>query len=314
MKKETTQKITDIIPDALSNIADWLKDNFEENGREILNSASVGSIGLVIKFFGKPLVDRYFIKQTEKKLENFGTLAYIEAAYKQAALSIEKIEKDIKTDKTPEEVLNTFSNITTLNFEAIDNKNILLLFQPVYHPIVQSIKKNYVEMLENLCIEESLIKKFIKDYNENIEATIKEVFATDYEKHISEIDSFLLEKNESKLLFETYQLSKIGFDSSENLKYEETYGSWKEVSKFREDDFLHNKSDAKELGDIEEKLLFPIKDLIHEYFGDNSDNIKKVLFIIADFGKGKSIFMRHYASELAKKYMEHQGRVFPCLF
>ena len=40
MKKESTQRIVDLIPDALKNTAEWLKSNFNENGQEILFNQS----------------------------------------------------------------------------------------------------------------------------------------------------------------------------------------------------------------------------------------------------------------------------------
>ena len=95
MKKKTIERVVDIIPDVLKNAADWLKNNFDENGQDILGSAS-GSIGLVIKFFGKPLVDKYFKNLSKNKLKDFGTETYLRAAYKQAALSMEKIENESK--------------------------------------------------------------------------------------------------------------------------------------------------------------------------------------------------------------------------
>ena len=36
--------------------------------------------------------------------------------------------------------------------------------------------------------------------------------------------------------------------------------------------------------------------------------------MIADFGKGKSVFFRHYASQLAKQYIETQEGLFPVYF
>jgi len=312
MKKKSIQGIVDIIPDVLKNAAGWLKSNFDENGQEILGNAS-GSVGLVVKFFGKPLIDKYFKNLSKKKLDNFGMQIYLKAAYKQAALSMEKIEHDIKAEKTPEEVLESFSNLTTKNFEEINSNNILSIFQPIYHPVVHTVKENYIELLESLCAKDTLIKNFTLDFNENIENTIKQEFGLDYDTHLQKIKSFLLQENEAKLLLDTFQLGRIGFDATENLQYEKTFANWKEVSKFRENDYSDLPSDSDKTEELE-KSLRPIETLIHEYFGRNKDNLGKMLFIIADFGKGKSVFMKHYASVLAKNYTESKEGYFPIYF
>ena len=166
MKKKSTQRIVDLIPDVLTNTAEWLKSNFDKNGHEILGNAS-GTIGLVIKFFGKPLVDKYFKHLSAKKCEGFGTETYLKAAYRQAGLSMEKIENEIKSTRTPEEVLDSFSNLTIKNFEEVDRDNLLLLFQPVYHPVVVQVKNNYVELLKELGVQDALTKIFKKTYETN---------------------------------------------------------------------------------------------------------------------------------------------------
>ena len=56
------------------------------------------------------------------------------------------------------------------------------------------------------------IKNFRSNFNENIEATIIQTFGSDdYEKHKEEIEIFWRDERESKLLYDMYQLRKIGF-------------------------------------------------------------------------------------------------------
>ncbi len=106
------------------------------------------------------------------------------------------------------------------------------------------------------------------------------------------------------------QLGRIGFKESENLYYEDTYARWKKVSEFNSGDEQHNdkeKQDAK---------LEPIEDLIEQYFNQspNHHHLDKILFILADFGKGKSVFLRHYAAQLAKEYINKKEGLFPVYF
>ena len=58
-------------------------------------------------------------------------------------------------------------------------------------------------------------------------------------------------------------------------------------------------------------LLVSAQSLVESYFEiDSTSSLKKILFAVADFGKGKTIFLRQYASRLAKKYVEtHEGYI-----
>jgi hypothetical protein len=65
----------------------------------------------------------------------------------------------------------------------------------------------------------------------------------------------------------------------------------------------------------EEALLEPAERLIEDYFNyQPNNNINKILFILGDFGKGKSVFLKQYASKLAKEYLETGEGRFPVYF
>lgn len=101
--------------------------------------------------------------------------------------------------------------------------------------------------------------------------------------------SFPAKKQEIKYLDFLKEKSRIGFDETENLEFQETFGSWKSNKSIN----LYSKTE-------------PVVSLIDEYFNEHikEDNFKgKAVFIISDFGKGKSSFMRHYSAELASKYI-----------
>jgi hypothetical protein len=96
MKKKGLKKVIDIIPSVLKNTAEWIKDNFEENSQEILKNSS-GTIGILIKLIGQPLINKYFENLSKKKLDEYGMYTYMSAAYKQASKSISVIEDELKT-------------------------------------------------------------------------------------------------------------------------------------------------------------------------------------------------------------------------
>jgi uncharacterized protein YjbI with pentapeptide repeats len=164
-------------------------------------------------------------------------------------------------------------------------------------------------MLEQLGASQTLIDIFKNDFNKSISNEVEVEFGDDYVQHLKDVGDFLIEVNEAELLLDTINLGKIGFEESENLKYEITFGQWKEVSRFNSDD---NELDYEE---EEEKKLKPLTNLIDQYFTKTPKNhLDKILFLIADFGKGKSVFLKKYASLLAKEYLEAYEGYFPVYF
>jgi hypothetical protein len=163
------------------------------------------------------------------------------------------------------------------------------------------VKSNYISILECLGISSSSVLSFQKDFNENIEKQIVESFGNDYNKHLEKTKRFRLKESETKLLWDTLKLSKIGFQENEQLKYMPTLAYWEKTGN------LHNTSEPYD--------HYPIENLIDEYFSVDPDNhLRKILFIISDFGKGKSVFFRNYASRLAKKYLQTGEGEFPVYF
>ena len=307
MKKETLGRVVDIIPDFLTNAVNYL----EKNSQEILGNAS-GTAGVVIKLFAKPLLDKYFENKTEKKLANFGLQTYVKSAILQATKSIELIEDRLAKESSPSIIVGIINKSMFEEIRSFDKNNAILVFQPQYHPAVEYVKKSYERMLRELGASQTDINTFLKNYNENIEATIITEFGDGYDKHLEVTKEFRLKDNEVKLLFDTIQQGKIGFKPNEDLKYETTYAQWQPVSSLRESE--KENVDAEEY-EKQEQTLTPIKELIEEYFAIKNDNhLNKILFTIADFGKGKSVFMRYYAAALAKKYLETSEGYFPVYF
>ncbi|MFD1603044.1 NACHT domain-containing protein [Flavobacterium artemisiae] len=310
MKKQI-ENIATLLPDFIKNAFDYVKNNFTENGQELFENAN-GSAALVIKILAQPLIDKYFENKTDKKLENFGLATYIKASLVQANDSINIIKENINDDFSPKIVFDIINNAIQEDIDSFDPTQIILIFQPLYHPAIILIKNNYKRILQDLEVDSASIENFIKHFNENIEETIVKEFGNDYDEHLKKIESYRIKDNEAHILFDTIQNGKIGFKDSENLKYETTYASWKNVRNFRNSTDLL--IDDEEYEKYESKLR-PIEDLISEYFNRNpQNNLDDILFIVADFGKGKSVFMKHYASEIAKQYLGKSEGYFPIYF
>ncbi len=319
MSKKNINKIVKILPDSLKNIAGYIRNNFDESGQDTLNSAT-GTVGILIKLFAQDKLDKYFDSLSKEKLKDFAVDTYLKAALIQAGKSLEVVSALPNEPKSLEALL-----IDTLSVskETFTKEKILTIFTPQYHPIIIFVKEKMQKLLVDLEVSNEDIKIFKRNYNEYIEATIIETFGSDdYDKHTKEIEDFLFEANESKLLFDMYQLNKIGFKEGEELRYEETFASWKPVSSFLDKEVDENliyvsAEEIEEKYQEIEKDLKLVEDLIEDYFKEcASDNhcLKHILFAIADFGKGKSVFLKQYASKLAKEYSETKEGYFPIYF
>ncbi len=312
MKKKIIEKIVSTLPDSLKNMVGYLKDNFDESGQEILENAN-GTIGVVVKIFAQDKIDQYFDKLTKNKLENFGAIIYLKASFIQVGKSLETLAEDEKLNNDVVSIIALLEEALNINETLFTKDNVLTIFTPQYHPIVVEVKNRLKIILSLLNFDDITIKKFTKDFNEHIAETIISTFGSDdYEKHKKEINSFLLNENESRLLWDMYQLRKIGFKDEESLEYAETYATWKPVSSFAD-------KEREGVADNEhqeiEKMLIPAESLInHYFFSQEKDCLGNILFLIADFGKGKSVFLKQYASKLAKEYIETSDGLFPIYF
>jgi len=322
MKRKTIDTITKALPHFFRNASDYLKSNFDENGQKILENTS-GTAGVIIRLFAQPLLDKYFNNLTERKLENFGFNIYLKSSLIQANASLHEIKAKLDDTLTPDIIFSILDKSIKEELTDFNANDIVLIFQPKYHPVIEYVKKNYINILREINTNPTDIKVFIKHFNENIESTVIREFGDDYQQHLKRTEKYRLKDNETAFLWDTVSLGRIGFKESENLKYEITYAYWNRVSNLREKngqkeiavneesfDFDENENFVKQ----EEKLK-PIEELIEEYFNRSpSNHLEEILFIVADFGKGKSVFMKHYAADLALKYLQTGEGYFPVYF
>ncbi len=311
MKKKTIENITKVLPFALKNATGYFKDNFDKSGQDLLGNAT-GTVGILVRFFAQDTIDSYFEKLTDTKLENFASNIYLQASLLQVGKSMESLNEEAIQVENVSSIVNLL--IDTLGEISFNASTVLTIFTPQYHPIVIFVKEQMEKMLTTLKLDSEIIKSFTHNFNENIEATIKEVFGEeDYEKHLEEISKYIFDKREAKLLLDTYELHKIGFKDNESLSYEETFSSWQKTSELLDKEEELNDEEHKEF----EKTLKPIEKLVEEYFTDclSSNNcLDNILFTVADFGKGKSVFLQQYASKLARTYSETKEGYFPIYF
>ncbi len=311
MQREIVRKVTKAIPDLIKEVSGHLKSNLNVAGQKAFLNAS-GTVGLIIRLFGNSLIESYFERVSKKKLDDYGAPTYLTAAFIQAEESLNKIKDLIDTEELAEDALESLQKSLEKDELDYDESEIILVFQPKYHPAVLFVKGSFIKILKELKIEESIVHEFVKHFNQHIAHQVEKSFAEDYPKHLEEIEELRLNELETEFLWSMKELDKIGFSASENLRYETTYARWRPVEEFREiDDVDLGESKTEE----EELKLEPVERLVEDYFNyQPNNNINKILFILGDFGKGKSVFLRHYASNLAKEYLKTGEGRFPVYF
>ena len=313
MQKETIQKLTKAIPDLLKEVTKHLKNNFQSTGPKEILSAT-GSVGLLVKLFGHSIIEEYFARLSKRKLDDYGSPTYLLAAFEQAEESMKHLTNKYRENVLMENALNALESVLE-NLEKeidFDKSKIIIVFQPKYHPAVLYVKNTYIKLFKQVGLSEQAINEFIKHFNENIATQVVKTFGSSYEKHLEQIAELRLSEIETDFLWKMKNLDKIGFNESENLKYETTFAKWKPVEEFREiDDIDFGAKRTEE----EEENLEPVERLIEDYFNyEPMNNVNKILFILGDFGKGKSVFLRHYAAKLAKEYLQTGEGLFPVYF
>ncbi len=305
--KKIIKHINSTLPDIFNNFASILKENFDKNGQEILQSGT-GTAVIIAKLFGQPIIDKYFNQLSEKKLENHGLNTYIKSGFMQANESLAEIEEHLKKELDPEAKFDFLNQGLRLEGEKLKKEDILLIFNPKYHPTIIAIKRHYENVLRELQTPSDAIKSFTKHFNEHIEDKVKEEFGDDYKQHLNDTKTFRLRDSETDFLWDMVSLEHIGFKGAENLPYEKTYARWRAVLEFKSANNEQNDFEA------EEKELKPIQELIEYYFKQDKHHTRNILFVLADFGKGKSIFLRQYAAKLARQYFETKEGLFPVYF
>lgn len=109
---------------------------------------------------------------------------------------------------------------------------------------------------------------------------------------------------EEAILSSGEKLGRIGYEEGEDLPFQETMASWRTLT--------HN----IRYEDIYDTNPQRLVNLIDEYY--KMPNIKSsshhIFFVVADFGKGKSTFLKHYTAELAEKYRAERTGFIPVYF
>lgn len=313
MQKDAIKKLTKAIPDLLKEVTKYLKTNLHQTGHKAILNAS-GTAGLVIKLFGHTLIEQYFTRVAKKKLDDHGSPTYLVAAFEQAEESIKFLSHKYHENILMESALDAMEKILdSLETEMdIDESEIIIIFQPKYHPAVLYVKNTYLKLFKEVELSEQAINDFVKHFNENIGTQVIKTFGASYNDHLEQISELRLGEIETDFLWKMKNLDKIGFNETENLRYEITFAKWKAVEDFMEiDDIDLGEKKTEE----EEEEQEPAERLIEDYFNyDAQNNVNKILYILGDFGKGKSVFLRHYAAKLAKEYLQTGEGIFPIYF
>lgn len=321
MNRQRVKDKVAALPHLFKFAGNELKENFDKHGQEILGS-STGLVGVIVKLFAKDAIDKYFDANLEKKLTDNGAINLLKSSFEQVVQSINYIKDKLPSADT-KDLLEHHLSVMLFSYEKNFLEQKIAQLESSYdihylhsYPSIAFARDIAEEILRNLELNNDTIDDFVKHFNRNIREKVLENFTeVEFKKLAEKIDTNRLEKTELEFLQDMERLGRIGFKSNENLVYMDTFGGWKKVSDYRSNENIDN-LDYKEIKDKENNLKL-VEDLIEEYFNKYKpeQNIKKVLFILSDFGKGKSTFLKHYASKLAEIYLRRgESEYFPIYF
>lgn len=311
MKKNTINDLVEKLPD----LSDFIFEKIKDSG--VSYDDTKGVVGICLKLFAKPITDAYLEKVSKGKLDNYGFSTYMKAGLSQAEKSIQSLELNYVCNLNETIISRIEEQLASFNKEC-KSKYKIMNFDVSSNPILFYIKELYVSVLTALNIPKEKIDEFRKLYNQSIEMTVKDSFGEEYSSHLDEIRDNWLKNSEIKFLEDMISLRRIGFRDDENFEYKTTYAKWEKVHNFRKND--NEEAEQNRYINLEdkknfEKELLDINLLVDEYFKDNEENyLNKILFVISDFGKGKSVFMKNFASRLAKEYLNKFEGYFPVYF
>ena len=108
---------------------------------------------------------------------------------------------------------------------------------------------------------------------------------------------------EESILSVGEKLDRIGYEEQEELPFQETMASWRTLS---------SRIRYEEGYDTNPQ---PLIDMIDMYYNKSTkQSSHRIFFIVADFGKGKSTFLKHHTAVLAKKYRAERTGYIPVYF
>jgi Predicted NTPase (NACHT family) len=300
----------------LTTYSTLIKEGISNEAGDLLHSLLIN--------YSNSFAQNYENKKTEK-FKNLGFNTYLKAGFDQALNSFltikDKLNSAFEKDSFCKILSDSFCNLN----ERLDDSDFPLINQPTNHPAILFIKTTVLQIFSAASLNDDVKDLFIKDFNENIQHRIIKTFGDeDYLKHQIETKEKWLKENETELLIYMRDLAKLGFVEGENLQYQETFGIWQDIREFGlideevriDQNFRRNKLN-KELKEVlkGENNLKKVETLIEEYFDSYKNNqegyLNNILFLIADFGKGKTSFLHYFASKLAKQYLKTQEGLFP---
>ncbi|NQZ09430.1 MAG: hypothetical protein HRT35_19940 [Algicola sp.] len=276
-----------------------IKDNVDQHGEVIVENAGV--TGSVFKVFGQQYLDSYFGKLSEHKLEAFGVKCYLKAAMDCAEQALKELPTEIFEGSFN---LSTFT--TTLQAQSDNTDDLRLYLNPTFNPAVKLVRQTYLAYLQQLGVSDDNCNQFSRAFEAEIKSSIKESFGKDYQAHQDEVKQKWFTQSEELLLATMSELKRVGLQEGESLDYAQTYGQWRDCDDLTNDTLAEAKEDEQQ----------SVADLIGQHLRSADDDEWKnvITFIAADFGKGKTVYMKHHAAVLADEYLKTGSGALPVYF
>ncbi|MBF0380274.1 MAG: pentapeptide repeat-containing protein [Magnetococcales bacterium] len=298
-KAESARKRVADLPILLKDITKYVDELLNNESTALLEGGG-GGLGILVRIFGRDLLEKRLEKKEKELHDGFGFQTYQIAAIRQSHLSLQEIETKHGQDINPNELIRLYKDMESEKVE-FDPDSIALTLFPTTHPAVEFVRNYVVSVLKQVGVQQDGQDAFLKHFNQNIESTLKDIFGDEWQNHQDELEELWLNRAETDYLNKLIADGRIGFDSDEDLQYQPTFARWSPVKQLSQQDE----------DDVEEGLE-PIENLIDTYY-ENVDK-EQILFIVAGFGKGKSVFMRHQAAQMALQFLRRGEGHFPVYF
>lgn len=293
------------------------KENLPKHLNDILS--------LLFKQFSTEFESNYS-RSVHSDFPNLGFNTYLLAGFREAEKAYEVVREDIRdTIEITKFTENTKNALENLKNE-LDESDFPLVNNPEFHPAIVFVKHASTEILVAAGVDHKTVEDFIRSFNLGIATTVLETFGKEnYDRHLESTKDLWIRENEIVFLNDQKKLSSLGFVEGEELQYQETFGTWEDIRNYGpsgdEDNsynrFRYRDISIKEIENIENNLM-PLTVLIDEYFSSSQkireDFLNNILFLIADFGKGKTSFLKNYASSFAQLYLKTHEGPFPVYF
>ncbi len=157
MDKKTVDDFVDNFSFAIKTIGKLLKQSFDDNGKNRIDNSNI-ILAVIVGLFGKSLVDNYFEKLTNKKLEKYGLKLYLKVRFVQVNKSLSEIGYKLENKYKHKYIYNCINDSLNDDLKELEKiEDVYKVFNPRQHKSIISIKRSYERILKKFGYSQNII-------------------------------------------------------------------------------------------------------------------------------------------------------------